>query len=86
MAHEVNRKGNYYCSRLGAAGDFRIVDLPSDDLVAWIVARELPFGSLYFYGAERPIHVSYGPQQKRDLWAFTARGTPTRYAIGPQGG
>jgi hypothetical protein len=78
MAHEVNRNGQYYCSRLGAACDFRILDLPSDELVAWILAQKLPFDSLYFYGVERPIHISYGPQHKRDIWAFTKKGTPTR--------
>jgi hypothetical protein len=78
MAHEVNRNGNYYCSRLGAACDFRIVDLPSDDLVDWIVAQGLPFDSLYFYGVERPIHISYGPQRKRDIWAFMNNGLPKR--------
>ncbi|WP_204136969.1 hypothetical protein [Halomicronema sp. CCY15110] len=81
MAHELNRNGNYYCSRLGAACDFRIVDLPSDVLVEWIVMRELPFDSLYFYGAERPIHISYGPQHKRDVWGFTSKGTPTKRGI-----
>ncbi|WP_255527048.1 hypothetical protein [Nodosilinea sp. LEGE 07088] len=35
--------------------------------------------SLYFYGADRPIHISYGPQRKGDIWAFTEQGTPTRY-------
>ena len=78
MAHEVNRNGQYYCSRLGAACDFRILDLPSDELVAWILAQNLPFDSLYFYGTERPIHISYGPQHKGDIWAFTDKGTPTR--------
>jgi hypothetical protein len=78
MAHEVNRNGRYYCDRLGAACDFRILDLPSDKLVDWIVAQGLPFDSLYFYGTDRPIHISYGPQHKRDIWAFTAKGTPTR--------
>jgi hypothetical protein len=78
MAHEVNRHGRYYCARLGAACDFRIVDLPSDALVSWMVDQGLPFDSLYFYGGDRPIHISYGPQHKRDIWAFTAQGTPTR--------
>ena len=77
MAHEVNRNGQYYCSRLGAACDFRILDLPSDELVAWILAQKLPFDSLYFYGTDCPIHISYGPQHKRDIWAFTDKGTPT---------
>ena len=81
MAHEVNRNGNYYCSRLGAACDFKILDLPSDELVEWIVSRGLPFDSLYCYGVERPIHISYGPQHKRDMWAFTEKGTPTRKGV-----
>ena len=78
MAHEVNRNGQYYCSRLGAACDFRILDLPSDELVTWILAQNLPFDSLYFYGTKRPIHISYGPQHKGDIWGFTDKGTPTR--------
>ncbi|TVQ11972.1 MAG: hypothetical protein EA368_04775 [Leptolyngbya sp. DLM2.Bin27] len=79
MAHEVNRKGRYFCQRLGAACDFKILDLPSDALVDWIVAQGLPFDSLYFYGCDRPIHISYGPQHKRDIWAFTSKGTPTPF-------
>ncbi|MBD1876734.1 hypothetical protein H6F75_24915 [Nodosilinea sp. FACHB-131] len=78
MAHEVNRNGQYYCDRLGASCDFRILDLPSDELVGWIVAQGLPFDSLYFYGRNRPIHISYGPQQKRAIWAFTETGVPTK--------
>ncbi|PZO41825.1 MAG: hypothetical protein DCF17_10095 [Shackletoniella antarctica] len=78
MAHEVNRNGRYYCDRLGAACDFRILDLPSNELVDWVMGQGLPFDSLYFYGTDRPIHISYGPQHKRDIWAFTAKGTPTR--------
>ena len=30
----------------------------------WIIAN-LPFDRLYFYGRDRPIHVSYGPEQSR---------------------
>ncbi len=79
MAHEVNRHGRYFCQRLGAACDFRILGLPINALVEWIVAQGLPFDSIYFYGADRPIHISYGPQHKRDIWAFTEWGTPKRY-------
>jgi hypothetical protein len=78
MAHEVNRRGRYFCDRLGAACDFRMLDWPSDALVDWIVAQGLPFDSLYFYGRDRPIHISYGPQHKHDIWAFTDQGTPSR--------
>ncbi|MGF1499015.1 MAG: hypothetical protein ACFB8W_19635 [Elainellaceae cyanobacterium] len=78
MAHEKNRHGRYYCPRPGAACDFRILELPSDALVDWLMEGRSPFDSLYFYGAERPIHISYGPQHNRDIWTFTPTGTPTR--------
>jgi hypothetical protein len=41
----------------------------------------LRFDSLYFYGDERPIHISYSPQQKRAIWTFGASGVPTRQGI-----
>ena len=78
MAYEKNRNDRYYCDRLGAACDFRIVDLGSDALVDWIVDQALPFDSLYYYGPSCPIHISYGPQHKRQFWAFTEQGTPTK--------
>lgn len=81
MAHEKNRNGKYYCDRLGAACDFRIVGLESDRLVEWILEQRLPFDSLYYYGSDRPIHISYGLQHKRDIWAFTGKGVPTRKGI-----
>ncbi|MEM9265943.1 MAG: hypothetical protein AAGA46_10510 [Cyanobacteria bacterium P01_F01_bin.13] len=81
MAHEKNRNGRYYCDRTGAACDFRIMALGSDLLVDWIIDQALPFDSLYYYGPNRPIHISYGPQHKRQIWAFTAQGTPTKQGV-----
>jgi hypothetical protein len=96
MAHEKNRHGKYYCvsgasgtARLGAACDFWIVGLGSDRLVEWILEQQLPFDSLYYYGSdsrsetlcERPIHISYAPQQRRNIWSFTDGGVPTRKGI-----
>ncbi|MEG3439610.1 hypothetical protein V0288_20955 [Pannus brasiliensis CCIBt3594] len=81
LANEIDAKGRYYCSRLGASCDFHIKDLSSDALVDWILDRDLPFDSLYYYGRERSIHLSHGPQQKRDIWTFTPAGTPTRKGI-----
>lgn len=61
MAHEKNRNGKYYCSRLGAAYDFRIVRVESGGdslcnstyhLVEWILEQGLPFDSLYYYGSD----------------------------------
>ena len=73
MAHEVNRNGKYYCDRLGAAADFYIQGLNSAHLTSWIIDSSLPFDSLYYYGSQRPIHLSYGPQHKRKLWKLTIR-------------
>ncbi|MGG6266664.1 hypothetical protein ACQ4M3_40330 [Leptolyngbya sp. AN03gr2] len=81
MAHEKNRNGKYYCDRLGAACDFRIVGVESDRLVEWILEQRSPFDSLYFYGSDRPIHVSYGTQHKREVRAFTEKGVLTRRGI-----
>ena len=81
MVHEKNRNGGYYCDRLGAACDFRIVGLESDRLVEWILELRSPFDSLYYYGSDRPIHISYGDQHKRDIWTFTAKGAPSRKGI-----
>jgi len=36
---------------------------------------------LYFYGSDQPIHISYGTQHKRNIWAFTEEGTPTKQGI-----
>ncbi|MBD1923435.1 hypothetical protein H6F77_20510 [Microcoleus sp. FACHB-831] len=81
MAHEMNKNGNYYCKRLGAACDFIIIGEDSDRVVDWILAEKLPFDSIYYYGADRPIHISYGPQHKRDIRTFTATGQPTQKGI-----
>ncbi len=83
MACEINRNGNYYCQRLGAACDFLILTTDSQQVIDWIVTVNLPFDSLYYYGRtsegkSRPLHISYSPQQKQTIWTFTTKGTPTR--------
>jgi hypothetical protein len=81
MAHEINRNGKYYCDRLGAACDLKIVGVESDCLVSWILENQLPFDSLYFYGSDRPIHISYGQQHKRAIWTFTTSGVPIKGSV-----
>lgn len=80
-AAERTRTGRPVCDRGGAACDFYIAGEPSDRLVDWILAAQLPFDSLYFYGRDRPIHLSHGPQHKRAIWTFGDRGEPTRRGI-----
>lgn len=64
-AHETNSKKNIICPRLGAAVDFIVEDENMREVADWI-AQNTPFDRLYFYGEDRPIHVSYGPEQKRN--------------------
>ncbi|MCF7978506.1 MAG: DNA phosphorothioation-associated putative methyltransferase [Chromatiaceae bacterium] len=65
-AHERNRLGNLICPRLGAAVDFIIEDEDMREVAEW-VATNTPFDRLYFYGADQPIHVSYGPEDSRQI-------------------
>ncbi len=62
--HELRRNGEPICARLGQAADFRVPGLCSGRLAAWIAAQ-LPFDRLYFYGTDRPVHVSVGPEEAR---------------------
>lgn len=81
MAYEKNARDNYHCKRGGAACDFYIVGVSTEHVIDWIVRNCLPFDSLYFYHSEAPLHISYGPAHKRDIWAFTAKDTPTKKGI-----
>jgi len=65
-AHEKNRLGEPICNRRGAAVDFIIEDENMLEVAQWIIANT-PFDRLYFYGENRPIHISYGPNQDRSI-------------------
>ena len=65
-AHEENRRGKPICPRLGAAVDFIVEDESMQEVARWI-AVNTPFDRLYFYGDTLPIHVSYGPDQSRQV-------------------
>jgi hypothetical protein len=62
-AYELNSKHNLICPRLGAAADFLIEDENMREVADWI-AENTPFDRLYFYGENRPIHVSFSAQPK----------------------
>lgn len=70
---EVNKKGLAICDRLGAACDFIVDDEDMAEVAEWVI-KHTPFDRLYFYGAQRPIHVSFGPQNSRAAY----RMMPTR--------
>ncbi|MGL4475160.1 MAG: hypothetical protein ACRCT7_12035 [Shewanella sp.] len=65
-SYEQNTKGEPICKRLGAAVDLKIDRMPSKVLATWIAAN-LPFDRLYYYGVNKPIHVSVGPQNSQQI-------------------
>ena len=65
-ACELSRLGRPVCSRQGAAVDFLVEDESMLEVAQWIVANT-PFDRLYFYGGDRPIHVSFGPDRLRQI-------------------
>lgn len=76
-AHELNRQGLPVCSRGGAAVDLMIEGLNSYLLAEWI-SQHLPFDRLYLYAADRPLHLSYGPQHSRQMVLVQRQGSRVR--------
>ncbi len=75
--HELNNRGKPICSRLGASVDFLVADESMLEVAQWIV-RHTPFDRLYFYGDNRPIHVSCGPEQKREVVVMKSKDNTRR--------
>jgi DNA phosphorothioation-associated putative methyltransferase len=65
-SYELNRRHQRTCERLGAAVDFIVPDEDMLEVAQWIT-QQTPFDRLYFYGADRPVHVSTGPEEKREI-------------------
>ncbi len=65
-AHEKNRVGKAICGRFGSAVDFIVDDENMLNVAQWVVTHT-PFDRLYFYGEDKPIHVSFGPNQDRQV-------------------
>ena len=58
------------------------------EVADWIIAN-LPFDRLYFYGSDRPIHLSYAPSDLREATEMKAgpsgRLVPRKYVTGQSG-
>ncbi|MEH2462266.1 hypothetical protein [Nostoc sp.] len=78
MAHERNTKGNYYCKHLGAACDFKVVGFEATKLIGFL--RTLNFDSIYYYGKDKSVHVSWSSTPRRKVWEFTVQNTPAPYS------
>jgi DNA phosphorothioation-associated putative methyltransferase len=64
---ETNRKGRLVSARRGAAVDFLVEYEDMSEVAKWITAN-CTFDRLYFYGIDRPIHVSVGPDNVREIY------------------
>jgi DNA phosphorothioation-associated putative methyltransferase len=77
---EHNRRGVAVCSRGGAACDFIVDDENMREVADWLIAQT-PFDRLYYYGPDRPVHVSWSAAPSRQ--AFEMRAS-TRGHLTPQ--
>ncbi len=63
---EVNSRRNRICKRDGAACDFYVEGFEQRmHEVAKFICKNLEFDRLYFYGSDRPLHISIGPDNSR---------------------
>ncbi len=67
--HERKRTGKPVCERLGAACDFLVEDEDMEEVAHWVF-ENTGVDRVYFYGKDRPIHVSYSPTPTRQLVAM----------------
>lgn len=72
-AHELSRRGKPVCPRLGAAVDFIVADEDMAEVARWIMAN-LPYDRLYFYGKDRPIHVSWSERPAGEAYEMREMG------------
>jgi hypothetical protein len=67
---ERNSKGSLICPREGFAVDFKIANITTDHVARYIV-EHLEFDRLYFYGIDRPLHISANSEApKRAIVVF----------------
>jgi hypothetical protein len=71
-AFELGAKGKRICLRDGFAVDFSVNNMSSLTVAKYIV-ENLPFDRLYYYGGDRPIHVSYGPEHSKKICVMRYR-------------
>jgi DNA phosphorothioation-associated putative methyltransferase len=71
-ACERNARGKPICDRAGAAVDFLVEFENMRDVAQWIFSN-CAFDRMYFYGNDRPLHVSIGPEFNRDVFEMVEK-------------
>jgi hypothetical protein len=72
-AYERNAAGQFICDRLGAACDFLVKGSKYARCCPMGVQQCTPVDRLYFYGNDKPIHVSFSPTGKHQFVELIAR-------------
>lgn len=67
---ELNRSGKLVCARRGMAVDLWAPSGDTRRVAVWL-ASHTKFDRLYFYGSERPVHVSVGPDSSNQVILLT---------------
>jgi len=67
-ASELNKANNQICKRHGIACDFIVkgYEKQMNEVMLFIV-KNLDFDKIYYYGKDRPLHVSVGNESERHL-------------------
>ncbi|MFT5757820.1 MAG: hypothetical protein ACI9LM_002556 [Alteromonadaceae bacterium] len=86
-ASELNNANNHICKRHGLACDFIVYGYENQmDKVMLFIVNNLSFDKIYFYGHDKPIHVSVGNESERHLQVMNVsdkgRRIPGRKAYG----
>jgi hypothetical protein len=76
-SEELKASGVPICSRGGAACDFFVDDEDMREVAYWTM-ENLPFDRLYFYGSDRPLHVSWSAQPVGKAYEMTAHSSGRR--------
>lgn len=67
-ASELNNANNHICKRHGSACDFLINGFENKmDQVMLFIVKNLDFDKIYYYGNDRPLHVSVGNESEKHL-------------------
>lgn len=75
---ELNSKNNEICKRGGAACDF-IIDGMSMAVVVRYILEHLNFDRIYYYGGDRPVHVSVSDEPHKHLQIMQQSENGRRY-------
>ncbi|MDP5142661.1 hypothetical protein ORJ00_07920 [Rheinheimera baltica] len=77
---ELNSRNSLICERQGAACDFIVQGYEQRmHLIAQFICQQLSFDKLYFYGRDRPIHISVSDEPLRHFQVMQQSANDRRY-------